>query len=116
MIAGMCSYIQSRFSESLEEYSKDPESTFSQAGVGMSLARLGRRNEALKAIETLKAASSKTYVSPGTSGSFTKLSEMKTLSLRGSKRVTMIRQSGCFGFRSIHFLTASAMICGSARW
>jgi DNA-binding winged helix-turn-helix (wHTH) protein/TolB-like protein/Tfp pilus assembly protein PilF len=69
MIAGMCSYIQSNFTESLEEYSKalamDPESTFSQAGVGMSLARLGRRNEALKTIETLKATSSKTYVSPG---------------------------------------------------
>ncbi len=69
MTAGMCYYIRAQFAEAGQEYQKalamDPESTFSQAGVGMSLAKLGKRSEALKALDQLQAMKSQTYVSPG---------------------------------------------------
>lgn len=69
MTAGMCRFMRSEFSDAIEEYKKtlamNPESTFAQAGLGMSLAKSGKRAEALKALEELKAMSKKTYVSPG---------------------------------------------------
>jgi len=68
MGAGMCYYAQSRFAEATKEYeqaqSMNPESTFSVAGAGMSCARAGRRSEAYRAIDKLKAMSRTTYVSP----------------------------------------------------
>jgi len=69
MTGGMCYYMLSNFAASLDEYRKalamNPESTFSQAGIAMSLARMGKRTEALSSLEVLKAMSSHTYVSPG---------------------------------------------------
>jgi len=69
MTGAMCRYMLSDFAGALDEYRKalamNPESTFSQAGVAMSLARMGQRSEALRSLHALKAMSNHTYVSPG---------------------------------------------------
>jgi tetratricopeptide (TPR) repeat protein len=53
----------------MEEYGKalamNPDSTFAQAGLGMCAAGMGNRAGALKAVESLKAMGTRTYVSPG---------------------------------------------------
>ncbi|MGA8671363.1 MAG: winged helix-turn-helix domain-containing protein [Terracidiphilus sp.] len=68
MTAGMCQYAQSQFPEAIQEYTKalamNPESTYAQAGLGMSYARSGNRSEACRAIEKLKSMAKDTYVSP----------------------------------------------------
>jgi TolB-like protein/DNA-binding winged helix-turn-helix (wHTH) protein/Tfp pilus assembly protein PilF len=68
MTAAMCYYIESQYPQAIEEYKKslagNPESTFSQAGLGMSYARLGNKAEANAALEKLKTMGEKTYVSP----------------------------------------------------
>jgi TolB-like protein/DNA-binding winged helix-turn-helix (wHTH) protein/Tfp pilus assembly protein PilF len=68
MAAGMCYYIRAQYPDAIREYSRamvmNPDSTFSQAGIGMSLAKAGKRAEALKAVELLQAMQNHTYVSP----------------------------------------------------
>jgi len=68
MAAGMCYYIRAQYPDSIREYGKalamNPDSTFSQAGVGMGLAKLGKRAEAVTALDQLQAMKSRTYVSP----------------------------------------------------
>jgi DNA-binding winged helix-turn-helix (wHTH) protein/TolB-like protein/Tfp pilus assembly protein PilF len=68
MAAGMCYYIRAQYPDAIREYSRamvmNPDSTFSQAGIGMSLAKAGKRAEALKALEQLQAMRNHTYVSP----------------------------------------------------
>ncbi len=68
MAAGMCYYIRAQYPEALREYSKalamNSDSTFSQAGVAMTLARSGKRAEAVKALDQLQAMKDHTYVSP----------------------------------------------------
>ena len=68
MGAGMCYYLRSQFSDALREYQKaesmNPESTFAVTGEGMSLARAGKKAEAYRAIDRLKAMSRDVYVSP----------------------------------------------------
>jgi len=68
MAAGMCYYIQAQYPDAIREYSRavvmNPDSTFSQAGIGMSLAKAGKRAEAVKALEQLQAMQDHTYVSP----------------------------------------------------
>jgi len=68
MAAGMCYYMQARYPDAAREYAKalalNPDGTFPQAGIGMSLAKSGRRAEALKALDALQTMKSRTYVSP----------------------------------------------------
>ena len=68
MTMGMCDYMKQQFTDSLQEFTKalqlNPLSTYSQAGVAISLARAGRRADALKALDTLRAMQKDTYVSP----------------------------------------------------
>jgi DNA-binding winged helix-turn-helix (wHTH) protein/TolB-like protein/Flp pilus assembly protein TadD len=68
MAAGMCYYQRTQFPEAIREYQKaesmNPESTFSIAGEGMSLARSGQKSEAYHAIDRLKAMTRDVYVSP----------------------------------------------------
>lgn len=68
LIAAMCYYIQAQYLQAIDEYKKalemNPESTYSQAGLGMSLARSGNRGEALKALAGLQAMGGQMYVSP----------------------------------------------------
>jgi DNA-binding winged helix-turn-helix (wHTH) protein/TolB-like protein/Flp pilus assembly protein TadD len=69
MTAGMCYYNKGQFTEAIQEYKKahalNPEGTFAQAGLGMSLAKSGNRVEAYKALDELKAMGRTSYVSPG---------------------------------------------------
>jgi len=68
MTMGMCDYMKQQFTDSLQEFTKalqlNPLSTYSQAGVAISLARAGRRADAVKALDTLRAMQKDTYVSP----------------------------------------------------
>jgi len=69
MIAGMCYYIEAQFPTAIQEYKKalamNPECTFAQAGLAMSLAKSGDRAGAFKALDDLKGMGRTTYVSPG---------------------------------------------------
>jgi TolB-like protein/Tfp pilus assembly protein PilF len=68
LTAGMCYYITGRFPEAIQEYRRalamNPEGTFSNAGLAMSMARSGDRAGAEKILEDLKTAAKTSYVSP----------------------------------------------------
>jgi len=68
MGSGMCYYMKAQFPESIQSFRKaleiNPLSTYSQAGLAMSLAKAGRRAESLQALENLKKMQKDTYVSP----------------------------------------------------
>jgi tetratricopeptide (TPR) repeat protein len=68
LTAGMCYGMKSQNSDATQEFKKalamNPDSTFAQAGEGVSLARSGNTVEAHKALEDLKAMGKSTYVSP----------------------------------------------------
>jgi DNA-binding winged helix-turn-helix (wHTH) protein/TolB-like protein/Flp pilus assembly protein TadD len=68
MTAGMCHGIRSENPQAIDEYKKalagNPDSSFSQAGLGMSYAKSGKTGEAREALEKLKELSKSTYVSP----------------------------------------------------
>lgn len=68
MGAGMCYSLSRQYSDSIREFGKalamNPDSTVSQAGIAMGLAKSGKRDEALHALDQLKAMKDHTYVSP----------------------------------------------------
>jgi DNA-binding winged helix-turn-helix (wHTH) protein/TolB-like protein/Tfp pilus assembly protein PilF len=68
MMAGMCHSFQGNYQAGLDELQKslrlDPESTVAQSGIGVDLALLGKKAEALQALKQLQAMQSTTYVSP----------------------------------------------------
>jgi DNA-binding winged helix-turn-helix (wHTH) protein/TolB-like protein/Tfp pilus assembly protein PilF len=68
MVAGMCHSLGTQYSDAIREYgaalAMNPESTFSQAGIAVCLAKSGRRREALMALDKLQAMKDHTYVSP----------------------------------------------------
>jgi len=68
MTAGMCYYVRAQNADALVEFRRalamNPASTYSQAGLAMSLAKAGRRAESLQELQQLKDMQKETYVSP----------------------------------------------------
>lgn len=68
MTAGICDSISGQYPESIREFSKalamNPDSTVSQSGIAVALAKAGKRAEALHALDQLQAMKDHTYVSP----------------------------------------------------
>ena len=68
MTAGMCHSIRGEHPQAIDEYTKalagNPDSSFSEAGLGMSYAKSGKTAKARETLEKLIAQSQKTYVSP----------------------------------------------------
>jgi TolB-like protein/DNA-binding winged helix-turn-helix (wHTH) protein/Tfp pilus assembly protein PilF len=66
--AGMCELLNADYPAAMGEFRRaltvNPDSTFSQAGVAICLAKSGRRAEALHALDELKAMKDRTYLSP----------------------------------------------------
>ena len=68
LTAGMCHGMLGNYVAEKEDFEKvlklDPEATIAQTGIAISLARMGKKAEALTALEQLQAMRSTTYVSP----------------------------------------------------
>ena len=68
MTLGMCEGMLGNNEPAMEDFRKalkmNPESTVSQSGIGISLARMGKKKEALEALGQLQAMQATTYVSP----------------------------------------------------
>jgi TolB-like protein/DNA-binding winged helix-turn-helix (wHTH) protein/Flp pilus assembly protein TadD len=68
MTAGMCHGIRAEYPQAIDEYKKalagNPDSSFSEAGLGMSYAKSGKTAEAREALKNLIELSKSTYVSP----------------------------------------------------
>lgn len=119
MGAGMCYHLRAQFSDA-REYQKtesmNPESTFAVTGEGMSLARAGKKAEAYRAIDRLKAMSRDVYVSPSYLALIYQVSETRKRSSPGTTRPMTIAPYGCSGSISIRCTMASAKVLVLSRW